>query len=218
MTLRIFIAISFFASLFLNIYFYRNLREQDRVADVVDGDTFQLSSGKRVRLMGVDAPELSRCGGKEAYHRLDNLISGKIVTLSEAVREAYGPSLALVYSEGKLINKIILEEGWARTDYRKNTRREVLTAAFHGAQNKKRGIFGPLCIRSGGSASPAGGPPFSECAIKGNIDKASGVKIYHLPDCRYYDDTILELDRGEQFFCSEEEAQTAGFDKASSCP
>jgi len=38
---------------------------------VVDGDTFQLKLGKRVRLLGVDAPEYNRCGGKEAKEALN---------------------------------------------------------------------------------------------------------------------------------------------------
>ncbi len=60
------------------------------VAEVAGGDTFQLKSGKRVRLMGVDAPELDRCGGLQAKKDLTGLILGKQVRLAEGVTEKYG--------------------------------------------------------------------------------------------------------------------------------
>ena len=52
-----------FFSFLLNFYFYSSSEKQKVVTEVVDGDTFQLTSGKRVRLMGVNAPEYERCGG-----------------------------------------------------------------------------------------------------------------------------------------------------------
>jgi len=39
----------------------------------------------------------------------------------------------------------MLEEGWERTDYRKNSQREILTQAFHKGQSEKQGIFSELC-------------------------------------------------------------------------
>lgn len=49
--------------------------------------------------------------------------------------------------------------------------------------------------------------------IKGNIS-SSGEKIYHLPDGQYYDRVKIDESTGEGFFCSEEEAQVAGFRKS----
>lgn len=195
----------------LNLYFYDKLQEENRVVETVDGDTFQLKSGKRVRLLGVDAPEFDRCGGSQAKARLTKLILGKKVALKEETSEAFGRSLALVYVGPLFVNQVMLEEGWGRTDYRKNSQREVLTAAFHLAQQEKRGIFSTLCRQKGE-------PPNPECLIKGNIDKNSYEKFYHLPGCQHYDEVIIELDIGERYFCTEEEAQAAGFKKASACP
>lgn len=53
-------------------------------------------------------------------------------------------------------------------------------------------------------------PPNPACAIKGNIN-AKGQKIYHVPGGRSYDATDIELDQGERWFCSEKEAQDAGW-------
>jgi micrococcal nuclease len=198
-------------SLIFNLQLYQEKQENNRVVEVVDGDTFQLQSGKRVRLMGVDAPEYDRCGGEEAKQRLKELIEGEKVALKEEVTEAYGRSLALVYQGKKFINQMMLEEGWARTDYRKNSQREVLTQAFHQGQESKKGIWSELCRQTGDT-------PDQDCVIKGNIDKATYEKFYHLPGCRHYDQVVIELDIGEQYFCTEEEAQAAGFKKAAACP
>lgn len=42
-------------------------------------------------------------------------------------------------------------------------------------------------------------------------------KFYHLPGCLHYDKVVIEQDIGEGFFCTEEEAIEAGFQKASGC-
>ena len=203
-------------SLSFNFILFNRLSEQNRVVEVVDGDTFQLKSGKRVRLIGVDAPEYNRCGGAESKNRLKEFILGQKVTLKEEVQETFGRSLALVYLNNQLINKIMLEEGWGRTDYRKNSQRDKLTAAFHFAQQKRLGVFSSLCrIPSDQSDLLV---PSSNCLIKGNIDKNTYKKFYHLPNCKHYNQIILEKDIGERYFCSEEEASRAGYFKASGCP
>lgn len=196
----------------LNLYFYQYIKKQNTVIKVVDGDTFQLISGKRVRLLGVDAPEYDRCGGKEARQRLKELILNKVVRLKEEQPESFGRSLALVYQNNRFINQIILQEGWGVPDYRKNSQREKLTRAYHQAKEKKRGIF-TLC-----KEKPDKKPPNPNCLIKGNIDKNTYQKFYHLPQCQHYNQIVLDKDIGERYFCSEEEAQKAGFVKASGCP
>ena len=56
-----------------------------------------------------------------------------------------------------------------------------------------------------------------KCAIKGNIDKSSGDRYYHLPSCRHYSQIVLDLDSDEDYFCSESEAEKAGFVIAPDC-
>lgn len=102
----------------------------------------------------------------------------------------------------------MLAEGWGRTDYRNNSQREILTQAFHQAQKEKLGIFSSLCRITQSE---------NNCLIKGNIDKNSYAKFYHLPSCQHYHEVVIEKDIGEQFFCTEEEAIAAGFQKAAGC-
>ena len=52
---------------------------------------------------------------------------------------------------------------------------------------------------------------YEDCDIKGNISYRTKEKIYHLPYQQYYDRTEIDESQGEQWFCSEEEAQDAGW-------
>ncbi len=51
------------------------------------------------------------------------------------------------------------------------------------------------------------------CDIKGNIS-SKGEKIYHVPGGRWYDKTKIDDADGERWFCTEEEAEKAGWRKA----
>ncbi|KAA6490850.1 hypothetical protein DXT98_01435 [Agrobacterium sp. ICMP 7243] len=52
------------------------------------------------------------------------------------------------------------------------------------------------------------------CNIKGNISFNSQQKIYHVPGQEYYSETIIRLENGERWFCSEDEARAAGWRKS----
>ena len=51
------------------------------------------------------------------------------------------------------------------------------------------------------------------CDIKGNISSGNA-KRYHLPGTVFYDSVKVDEAKGERFFCSEEEAVAAGWEKA----
>lgn len=57
----------------------------------------------------------------------------------------------------------------------------------------------------------------NNCTIKGNISYKGNEKIYHLPSCENYSDTVINTDYGERWFCSEQEAVSAWWRKASNC-
>jgi hypothetical protein len=52
----------------------------------------------------------------------------------------------------------------------------------------------------------------SNCLIKGNIN-SSGEKIYHFPGSVSYDGTLISPNKGELWFCTEEEAIVNGWRK-----
>ena len=65
-------------------------------------------------------------------------------------------------------------------------------------------------------ARPVGSPSASSeshesgCDIKGNIN-SKGERIYHVPGGRSYASTLIDPAQGERWFCSDAEAQAAGW-------
>jgi hypothetical protein len=184
-------------SVLLNIFFLfrtHSTMPGVKVIGVIDGDTFILESNKaKIRLRYVDAPELAFCGGQEAKAELEKLVVGKQVRIEEQIPDQYGRGMALVYIGNDCINQKMLASGWAR---------------YHH-DNTKRGIYAK-CQSQDVQDDPA-------CFIKGNIDKNSDARTYYLPACAQYKFTIVEKDTGENWFCTEKEAITAGFKKAATC-
>lgn len=68
------------------------------VTRVVDGDTIDLGNGERVRLVGMDTPEVGECGFEQAAARLGALVLGRQVRLgtSDQDRDYYGRLLRYV--------------------------------------------------------------------------------------------------------------------------
>lgn len=52
------------------------------------------------------------------------------------------------------------------------------------------------------------------CKIKGNVSYNRGKKIYHVPGQKDYRNTKISSNRGERWFCSENEARAHGWVKA----
>ncbi|MEK6606910.1 MAG: thermonuclease family protein [Myxococcota bacterium] len=91
------------------------------VRRAVDGDTVELTGGVRVRLIGVDTPEMKdarpevRLLAKRAAVFLDDLVAGKRVRLEydRERRDRYGRTLAYVYlADGRCVNAEIIRQGF----------------------------------------------------------------------------------------------------------
>lgn len=106
------------------------------VSKVIDGDTLRLVTGEKVRLLGIDTPEMyesdklsrdaRRTGeniktitarGRESYKFTKKLVEGKRVKLEFDVerKDKYGRLLAHVFipNEQLFVNAEILKEGYA---------------------------------------------------------------------------------------------------------
>lgn len=202
--------IAFSISLLVNFFFGFNYYSGNTVAKVWDGDTFDLKNGTRVRLLDVESPEMGWCGSEQAKQRLEELVLGKFVTVKELTFDEYNRHNGLVYQGNQLINETMIKEGWGRLHYNPSSQKEKMKAAYKIAQGNKAGIFGMGCV--------AAEPENKDCVIKGNVDEDKQKKSYHRPDCRDYGRVTIDLDRGEEYFCSEAEAVAKGFIKATNCP
>lgn len=92
------------------------------VAHVYDGDTFRTSQGEKVRLLGINTPEIAHNDnpgepmGNKAKKRLQQLIGGQLVELrmDREKRDTYGRTLAQAYlRNGSWINGLLAREGYA---------------------------------------------------------------------------------------------------------
>lgn len=96
-------------------------------ARVIDGDTIEID-GTRIRLFGIDAPELDqRCddrpAGRTAKAILDNFIGRRAVTCARTGTDRYGRVIAKCEVDGQDLGETMVWLGWARayveysTDY-----------------------------------------------------------------------------------------------------
>jgi endonuclease YncB( thermonuclease family) len=88
---------------------------------VVDGDSLEVG-GRRVRLLGIDAPELDQscrraaetyACGREAQRALGTLIEGHTVSCTTKRKDRYERFLATCRTADRNLNLAMVEEGWA---------------------------------------------------------------------------------------------------------
>lgn len=199
-------------SILFNIVFAIREWRRDTVVFVADGDTFSLSDGRRVRLLGVDAPEIGRCMSQEAKARLQELVGERHVRLKDVTHDDYGRILASVlvdapYKNLVMINRVMVEEGLGLYHNSGGQYTEVLSTASQIARTSKLGIYSSVCLQISSQDQ--------NCTIKGNI--RNGKQTYFLPACVNYSDVIISTSFGDAWFCSEKDAQTAGFTKSATC-
>lgn len=204
----LFLAIPFLSG-FLQLPRLKPPLDTYKVIDVIDGDTFVTDKSQKIRLLSVDAPNLELCGGRQAKFLLESLVKDKKVSLKEIVADNYGRIIALVYRGKTFVNNEMVKSGWGRYNSINTSQSEPLLYYSRQAQQNKKGIYSPLCRQTKN-------PDNSKCTIKGNITRDNR-RLYFFPGCSGYDLTVVEKDLGDQWFCTEAEAQKAGFTKSQNC-
>ncbi len=135
------------------------------VTRVVDGDTLKLENGERLRLIGIDTPEIhesaklhrdvKRSGndirtikqlGMRSYEFTKRLLEGKRVRLEFDVekRDKYERLLAYVYlQDGTFANAEIVKEGYADLmTYPPNVKyADLFLQLYRQAREDKRGLW-----------------------------------------------------------------------------
>jgi endonuclease YncB( thermonuclease family) len=88
-----------------------------KVTRVIDGDTFETVTGEKVRLIGINCPELTDIFGEEARIYLSQIIEGQTIDLiSDNIsndRDRYGRLLRYIVLNGVDINKQMILDGYA---------------------------------------------------------------------------------------------------------
>jgi micrococcal nuclease len=87
-----------------------------RVVAIKDGDTIEVlhnNRPERIRLYGIDCPELHQDFGSKAKEFTSEWVFGKIVGVEPVDRDRYGRTVAWVWVHGKSLNKELVRAGLA---------------------------------------------------------------------------------------------------------
>jgi len=129
-----------------------------KVARVIDGDTIELSDGRRIRYLNADTPETKKpstpiqCFGPEASKYNKDLVEGKTVQLiaDKRKQDRYGRDLRFIFLDGvdstkieNSVNAKLVRSGFARTIIIKpnNTYEKVFREWEYEAKEQKIGIW-----------------------------------------------------------------------------
>lgn len=88
-----------------------------RVEAVNDGDTVTCLDGEgrrvKIRLRGIDAPELDQPGGAAARAALARKLVAGIVRVAGDARDQHGRLLGTLFVDDRDLNRELVAEGWA---------------------------------------------------------------------------------------------------------
>ena len=131
-------------------------RTSARVTKHTDGDTLWLSGIGKVRLIGVDTPEVY--GQVECYGRQASAFVARLLPIGSAVsfrlgvdpRDRYGRALAYVYlRDGRMLNMVLVRRGYAQplTIPPNDELAPRFVAAARGARRRGAGLWRPGACR-----------------------------------------------------------------------
>ena len=134
--------------------------EEGVVKKVVDGDTVQVitSEGTRlkIRLYGIDAPEISHVNektgvvskpgqpyGEEAYRALESKVLGKRVKVQIMDIDRYHRIVAVLYLDNRDINREMVRQGyaWAYREYLRGPYASEYIDAEREARSSRLGLW-----------------------------------------------------------------------------
>lgn len=194
-------------------------REAHTVTRVIDGDTFEIQNGQKVRLIGVDTPESVHPDaekntefGKAASAYTKNMLEGKKVYLEKDVSETdrYGRLLRYVYLEdGTFYNELLVKEGYANpATYPPDVKyADVFLAAERYARENNKGLWG---IQGSTVVTPTPAPVTQEYQFVGSKESSK----YHKPGCRWAKEISAE---NLIIFSSKADAEAKGYTPCGVC-
>ena len=115
------------------------------VTRIIDGDTFVLSGGAQVRLIGVDTPEKGQPFYESARAFAESTILGSpvVIEFDEEPLDNYDRALAYIFMDSILYNEEIVRAGLASVYLFKNNRKYAskLLSAQKSARETGTGIW-----------------------------------------------------------------------------
>ena len=197
----------------------------------------------RVSYMGVRLPDEALVDEEGQSVRVKALefnrflVEGRTIELERDSTEAdvSGTEVRYVYVGGEMVNKALITNGYATVaDFPRVFRHQTeFLRAEENAKNDQRGIWHPGSSGHTGTSDDSSVPEFtggtlpdpsgsrtcdysgtSESVIKGNVNARSGERIYPVPGGFFHSATVIDEVRGDQWFCTEEQAVFQGWRKS----
>jgi len=169
------------------------------------------------------------------------MVEGRTVELEKGMidSDAFGNLFRYVYVSGEMVNLALLTNGYATVasyppdfEYRNNfiiaeetaktgnlgMWKNVFSSEHPGQPNATPtsvpGFNGGTLPQPPGWEETCDFSKNSNAVIKGNIDSKTGERIYHVPGGMYYTITPIKSEEGDRWFCTEAEAQAAGWQRS----
>ena len=194
---------------------------------VMDGDSIVLGE-TRIRLEGIDAPETTQtCGlrtsgqwrcGEGALRQLIKLINNRPVLCTDLGLDKYRRTLGRCFAGNTNLNAEMVRTGYAWAFVRYSQTYVVQEAEAKAAHaGIWQGEAQPAWEYRARAWATAEAQAPNGCTIKGNVTNAG--RIYHMPWSPWYEKVRMDDDdrgapKGKRWFCSETEAQQAGWRSA----
>lgn len=134
-------------SSFTGYYILTNDQEEKtfNVTKVFDGDTIEIETGEKVRLLGINSAEQGEYYYQDAKDELEKLVEGKRVKLESGPedRDRYGRLLRYVFIDSTFVNLELVREGYAVVYIIDSEERYYLEfkEAEKNAKEKKLGLW-----------------------------------------------------------------------------
>ncbi|MFL4472016.1 thermonuclease family protein [Tateyamaria armeniaca] len=185
---------------------------------VVDADTFDVGQ-TRVRLHAIDAPEqdqmcetehgIAFACGQWASAQVTARFEGAHARCTQTDTDRYGRVVATCEANGVDVGQEIVAQGWAFAYRRYGMDYDLDEKSAYVADRGLHGfrVQSPAQFRK--TRAKGRIPPDPTCRIKGNISKNG--YIFHVPGQAFYEQTGINPDRGERWFCSSAQARDAGW-------
>lgn len=214
------------------------------IPTIVDGDTVQIQQTKirlqgidapETDQVCLDPQGKAWACGIAARDRLIQHSAEREWDCDLGDRDRYGRSLGTCFAEGEDVAGWMVHQGWALSfvkyshsyDRDEGAARDARSGLWQGAfvapwdwrhRNKQTEILGAASVPANAQsillgAVSAADAPDPDCVIKGNVNR-KGEHIFHLPGQLNYAKINMNKDLGERWFCSEAEAEAAGWRKA----
>lgn len=115
------------------------------VTHVVDGDTVWVRTSDsqpplKLRIQGIDAPEICQAGGLEAQNALKTRVLGQRVSVTSRAHDDYGRTVGTLYWQGQDVGRWLVANGHAWV-YSYHHKKAAFSDEFNQARSERRGLF-----------------------------------------------------------------------------